>query len=114
VAALLSDISFVRGKGGWVVIDPVVTAEVVRTAWRLFQEHVGMGLPVAAVIDSHTHGDNWGGVRGIVEEADATLVMNLAPIFESLSNRVPGEGTLVPGGREVRPRVGDRGLSQTR
>ncbi|WP_406855766.1 alkyl sulfatase dimerization domain-containing protein [Alsobacter sp. KACC 23698] len=66
----LSDISFVRGKTGWIVFDPLVSTEVVRAAWKLFQEHVGQGLPVSAVIYSHTHGDHWGGVRGIVEEAD--------------------------------------------
>jgi alkyl sulfatase BDS1-like metallo-beta-lactamase superfamily hydrolase len=66
----LSDISFVRGKTGWIVFDPLVSAEVVRAAWKLFQDHVGEGLPVSAVIHSHTHGDHWGGVRGLVDEAD--------------------------------------------
>jgi alkyl sulfatase BDS1-like metallo-beta-lactamase superfamily hydrolase len=66
----LSDISFVRGKSGWIVFDPLVTSEVVRAAWKLFQQHVGQGLPVSGVIYTHTHGDHWGGVRGIVEEAD--------------------------------------------
>ena len=66
----LSDISFVRGKTGWIVIDPLVSAEPVRAAWKLFQEHVGKGLPVSAVIYSHSHADHWGGVRGIVKEAD--------------------------------------------
>jgi alkyl sulfatase BDS1-like metallo-beta-lactamase superfamily hydrolase len=66
----LSDISFVRGKTGWVVIDPLVSAETARAAWQLFQEHVGEGLPVSAVIYSHSHADHWGGVRGIVAEAD--------------------------------------------
>jgi alkyl sulfatase BDS1-like metallo-beta-lactamase superfamily hydrolase len=66
----LSNVTFVRGKTGWIVFDPLVTAEVVRAAWNLFQEHVGKGLPVSAVIYSHTHGDHWGGVRGIVKEAD--------------------------------------------
>jgi linear primary-alkylsulfatase len=66
----LSDITFVRGKTGWIVFDPLVTKEVVRAAWKLFQKHVGQGLPVSAVIYSHTHADHWGGVRGIVEEAD--------------------------------------------
>lgn len=66
----LSDITFVRGKTGWIVFDPLVSAEPVRAAWALFQKHVGEGLPVSAVIYSHTHGDHWGGVRGIVEEAD--------------------------------------------
>lgn len=66
----LSDISFVRGKTGWIVFDPLVSAETARAAWRLFQAHKGEGLPVSAVIYSHTHGDHWGGVRGIVDEAD--------------------------------------------
>jgi len=68
----LSDISFVRGRTGWIVIDPLVSAEVVRAAWDLFQEHVGEGLPVSAVIYSHSHGDHWGGVRGILSEEDLT------------------------------------------
>lgn len=66
----LSDITFVRGKTGWIVFDPLVSAEPVRAAWKLFQEHVGEGLPVSAVIYSHTHADHWGGVRGLVDEAD--------------------------------------------
>jgi linear primary-alkylsulfatase len=66
----LSNISFVRGKTGWIVFDPLVTAEVVRAAWKLFQEHIGEGLPVSAVIYSHSHGDHWGGVRGIVDESE--------------------------------------------
>ena len=37
----LSDITFVRGKTGWIVFDPLVSAETVRAAWKLFQEHVG-------------------------------------------------------------------------
>ena len=37
---------------------------------KLFQEHVGEGLPVTAVIYSHSHADHWGGVRGLVDEAD--------------------------------------------
>ncbi|OYW56501.1 MAG: hypothetical protein B7Y80_06330 [Hyphomicrobium sp. 32-62-53] len=66
----LFDITFIRGKTGWIVFDPLVSAEPVRAAWKLFQEHVGEGLPVSAVIYSHTHGDHWGGVRGLIDEAD--------------------------------------------
>ena len=75
----LSDISFVRGKTGWIVIDPLVSAEVARAALKLFQEHVGKGLPVTAVIYSHSHGDHWGGVRGIVDEAD--VISGKVPII---------------------------------
>ncbi len=66
----LSDITFVRGKTGWIVFDPLISAEPVRAAWKLFQEQVGEGLPVSAVIYSHTHGDHWGGVRGLIDEED--------------------------------------------
>lgn len=66
----LSDLSFVRGKTGWIVIDPLVSAEVVTAAWKLFQEHAGEGLPVSAVIYSHSHGDHWGGVRGLFSDTD--------------------------------------------
>ena len=78
----LSDITFVRGKTGWIIFDPLVTKEVARAAWKLFQQHVGQGLPVSAVIYSHTHADHWGGVRGIVDEADVRSgkVPIIAPI----------------------------------
>jgi len=78
----LSNITFVRGKTGWIVFDPMISAETVRAAWKLFQNHVGEGLPVSAVIYSHTHGDHWGGVRGIVKEEDVRSgkVLLIAPI----------------------------------
>jgi alkyl sulfatase BDS1-like metallo-beta-lactamase superfamily hydrolase len=66
----LSDMTFVRGETGWIVFDPVTTAETSRAAWDLLQQHVGEGLPVTAVIYSHTHGDHWGGVRGILTDED--------------------------------------------
>jgi alkyl sulfatase BDS1-like metallo-beta-lactamase superfamily hydrolase len=66
----LSDMTFIRGKTGWIVYDTLVSKETARAAWKLFQQHVGQGLPVSAVIYSHTHVDHWGGVRGIVDDAD--------------------------------------------
>ncbi len=77
----LADISFVRGKTGWIVIDPLTATETARAALKLFQEHVGQGLPVTAVIYSHSHGDHFGGVHGVVDEADvrAGKVQIIAP-----------------------------------
>jgi alkyl sulfatase BDS1-like metallo-beta-lactamase superfamily hydrolase len=66
----LSDLTFVRGRTGWIVFDPLVSAETARAAWKLFQDHVGQGLPVSAVIYSHTHVDHWGGARGLLKEED--------------------------------------------
>ncbi len=79
----LSDITFVRGKTGWIVFDPLVSAEPVRAATRLFREKVGGDLPITAVIYSHTHGDHWGGVRGLDlkdEDIASGKVQIIAPV----------------------------------
>ena len=77
----LAQTTFVRGKTGWIIFDTLVTADVMQAAWKLFQEHVGKNLPVTAVVYSHSHGDHWGGVRGVVNEADvrAGKVQIIAP-----------------------------------
>lgn len=66
----LANITFIKGKTGWIVYDVMVSAETARAAWKLFQQQVGKGLPVSAVIYSHTHGDHFGGVLGIVDPQD--------------------------------------------
>jgi alkyl sulfatase BDS1-like metallo-beta-lactamase superfamily hydrolase len=67
----LANLTFVRGRTGWIVVDPITTTESARASWELLQAHVGEGLPVSAVIYSHTHIDHWGGVRGLpLDEAD--------------------------------------------
>ncbi len=64
----LSNVTFVRGDSGWIVIDPLTTAETARAALDLVDEHLGR-LPVRAVIYTHSHVDHFAGVRGIVDEA---------------------------------------------
>ena len=65
----LANITFLKGKTGWIVFDPLTAAETARAAKELVDEHLGK-MPVVAVIYSHSHADHWGGVRGIVDEAD--------------------------------------------
>jgi len=67
----LSNISFIRGETGWIVIDPLITAESARAALDFINEELGE-RPVAAVIYTHSHVDHFGGVRGVVDEADVT------------------------------------------
>jgi len=66
----LAQITFIRGKTGWIAYDVLVSRETARAAWELFQAHVGEGLPISVVIFSHTHGDHWGGVRGLITDED--------------------------------------------
>jgi len=66
----LAQITFIRGKTGWIAYDVLVSAETARASWELFQKHIGKGLPITAVIYSHTHGDHWGGVRGLITDED--------------------------------------------
>ncbi|MFC3711623.1 alkyl/aryl-sulfatase [Sphingoaurantiacus capsulatus] len=65
----LSNMSIIRGATGYVVIDPLTTAEAARAAIGLVKKHLG-DKPVTAVIYTHSHVDHFGGVRGVVDEAD--------------------------------------------
>jgi alkyl sulfatase BDS1-like metallo-beta-lactamase superfamily hydrolase len=76
----LANISFIKGETGWIVFDPLTAEETARAALELVDEHLGK-FPVVAVVYSHSHGDHWGGVRGVVDEADvrAGRVQIIAP-----------------------------------
>ena len=62
----LANITFVRGKKGWIVFDPLTALETARAGLELINQEVE-DLPVTAVIYSHSHGDHFGGVRGVVD-----------------------------------------------
>ncbi len=62
----LANITFVRGDTGWIVFDPLTARETARAGLELINEQIE-DLPVTAVIYSHSHGDHFGGVRGVVD-----------------------------------------------
>lgn len=66
----LSQMTFVRGKSGWIVFDVLISAETARAGLELFREHVGGNLPITAVVYSHNHLDHWGGIKGVISEED--------------------------------------------
>ena len=77
----LSNITFVEGDTGIIVIDPLVSTEVAAAALELYRTHRGDDRRVVAVIYTHSHVDHFGGVLGVTSQAevDAGVVAVLAP-----------------------------------
>jgi alkyl sulfatase BDS1-like metallo-beta-lactamase superfamily hydrolase len=77
----LANISFVKSKTGWIVFDPLTSKETAKAALDFINEKLG-ARPVVAVVYSHSHGDHFGGVRGVADEADVKSgkVKIIAPI----------------------------------
>mgnify|MGYP000878697748 FL=1 len=76
----LANISFIKGDTGWIIFDPLTAKETARAALEFINEKLGK-RPVVGVVYSHSHGDHFGGVRGVVEEADVASgkVVVIAP-----------------------------------
>ncbi|MEG3111214.1 alkyl sulfatase dimerization domain-containing protein [Pantoea sp. T14] len=65
----LSNMTIIEGKEGITVVDPLVSAETAKVGMDLYFKNRGK-KPVVAVIYTHSHVDHYGGVRGVVDEAD--------------------------------------------
>ena len=76
----LSNITFIEGDTGIIVIDPLVCTETAAAALALYRKHRG-DREVRAVIYTHSHVDHFGGVLGVTNAADvaAGKVAVLAP-----------------------------------
>jgi alkyl sulfatase BDS1-like metallo-beta-lactamase superfamily hydrolase len=65
----LSVMSVIEGDEGVVVIDPLISKETAAAAFALYRSVRG-DRPIRAVIYTHSHIDHFGGVKGIVSQAD--------------------------------------------
>lgn len=65
----LANMTVIEGRSGLILIDPLFASETARAALELYYQHRPR-RPVVAVIYSHSHLDHFGGVRGVVDEAD--------------------------------------------
>jgi alkyl sulfatase BDS1-like metallo-beta-lactamase superfamily hydrolase len=76
----VSNMTVIKGKTGWILIDPLTRRETAEAALRLVNDKLGT-RPVTAVIYTHSHADHFGGVRGVVDEAEvkAGKVAIIAP-----------------------------------
>lgn len=77
----MANMTLVETPNGWIVIDTLFTEEVARAGIQLAMDTLGSTKPVLAVIYTHSHADHFGGVRGVVDEADvrAGKVKLIAP-----------------------------------
>ncbi len=65
----LSNITFIEGDEGYVIVDPLTSAAPAAAALQLMRERRG-DKPVTAVIYTHSHVDHYGGVRGVLTPED--------------------------------------------
>jgi alkyl sulfatase BDS1-like metallo-beta-lactamase superfamily hydrolase len=65
----ISNVTFIAGDTGWIVIDPLTVEPCARACLDLANAHLGE-RPVVAVIYTHSHTDHFGGVLGVTTRAD--------------------------------------------
>ena len=77
----LSNVTFVEGDTGVIVIDPLISTETAAAALALYRTHRG-DRPVVAVIYTHSHVDHFGGVFGVASEeaVNAGHIEVIAPV----------------------------------
>ena len=87
----LANITFIAGEKGWIVVDPLTAKETALKAKALVDRALGE-RPISAVVVTHSHGDHYGGVRGIINEQDLENGVELiAPegfVIETVSENV--------------------------
>ncbi len=64
-----SNMTLVETRTGLIVIDPLFSVEAARAALDFYYQHRPKN-PVVAVIYTHSHPDHYGGVKGVVSDAD--------------------------------------------
>lgn len=76
----LSNVTFIEGSTGVIVLDPLISTETAAAALALYREHRG-DRPVTGIVYTHSHVDHFGGVKGVTtqEDVDAGRVPVVAP-----------------------------------
>ncbi len=76
----VTNVTFVRGDSGWIVIDPALAPATARAAYELVSQQLGE-RPIKAVIYTHSHLDHFGGAAGVIspEQVANGAVSVIAP-----------------------------------
>lgn len=101
----ISNITFIKGDTGWIVIDPLTTAQTARDSYDLVTAQLGH-RPITAVIYTHSHTDHFGGVLGVISEEDVTSGRCIVVAPEHFMHETVGENVIAG------PAMGRRALFQ--
>lgn len=72
----VSNMTWIRGGTGWIVVDPLTSTETATAAVALARKHLG-DAPVTALIFTHSHLDHFGGVAAIAPDAAAAAALRI-------------------------------------
>jgi alkyl sulfatase BDS1-like metallo-beta-lactamase superfamily hydrolase len=64
----LANMTVVAGRTGWILVDPLGSAETAAAALALVRRELG-ARPIVAVIFTHSHVDHFGGIDGVLPDA---------------------------------------------
>ncbi|MCK8043461.1 MBL fold metallo-hydrolase [Shewanella sp. 1CM18E] len=64
----LANMTAIVGDSGWIIVDPLTTAETAKTALKFLNQTLGE-RPVSAIVFTHSHMDHFGGALGLFEQA---------------------------------------------
>jgi alkyl sulfatase BDS1-like metallo-beta-lactamase superfamily hydrolase len=65
----VSNMTLIRGKTGWIVVDPLTSEETASAALAFARKHLGND-PVSAIIVTHSHVDHFAGIRSILSDEE--------------------------------------------
>jgi len=92
----MANLTVIAGDSGWIVFDPLMSAECSAAAMALVEKNLGP-RPIKAVIISHSHIDHFGGIEGILS-ADQVADPKLGIEKQLESGKIP---VIVPEGFEA-------------
>jgi alkyl sulfatase BDS1-like metallo-beta-lactamase superfamily hydrolase len=76
----ISNLTIIEGDTSLIIIDATTTAQTAKAGIELYYQYRPR-MPIGALVYSHNHADHFGGVKGIISEADVASgkIQLLAP-----------------------------------
>ncbi|MEL6234811.1 MAG: MBL fold metallo-hydrolase, partial [Pseudomonadota bacterium] len=69
-----ANLTIIDGASGWILVDPLMTAETSAAVLAMVNERLG-ARPVSAVLVTHCHADHFAGLAGVVREGDGVPII---------------------------------------